>query len=182
MVTCGYTHRKNHPSSNTVVGDIEKIAYLPEEEFQKFVPDSEIIIGSPPCIAFSNSNKSGKGDKSKGIRLIEAYLRIVARKKYKNESILKYWILENVPNAKQYVKESYSAEELGLSGNFRLKVKFDSAKIYNAQYFGVPSKRMRFICGDFPEPQLTVDTDEKLFHLSHVLNILGNPTSNPMKK
>lgn len=169
------THRKNHPDANTVMGDVEMIAYLPDEEFDQVVPDSEIIIGSPPCIAFSNSNKSGKGDKAKGIRLIEAYLRIVARKKFKTNSILKYWILENVPNAQPYVKEEYSADELGLNGEFKLKVKFESSKLYNTQYFGVPSKRKRFICGDFPEPQKTVDSDENLIHLAHVLNKLKAP-------
>ncbi|MGB8215002.1 MAG: DNA cytosine methyltransferase [Anaerolineales bacterium] len=173
------THQKNHPSSNTVLDDVERIAFLSDEEFHRIVPDSEIIIGSPPCIAFSNSNKSGKGDKGKGIRLIEAYLRIVARKKNKVDSILKYWILENVPNVQSYIKEEYSAEDLELSGNFVLKVKFESSKLYSAQYFGVPSKRTRYICGNFPEPQKTIDSDEDLIHLAYVLNKLGIPKQKP---
>ena len=61
--------------------DIEKISKLPDKEFHEIIPDSEIIIGSPPCVSFSNSNKSGNVNKDLGIRLIEAFMRIVARKK-----------------------------------------------------------------------------------------------------
>lgn len=78
------THRANHPSSQTVMDDVERLSLLPDEEFNEMVPDAEVIIGSPPCVAFSNSNRSGKGDKAEGMRLIEAFLRIVARKKWKS--------------------------------------------------------------------------------------------------
>ena len=176
------THHQNHPASNTVLGDVEKIANLPDEEFHRVVPDSEIIIGSPPCVDFSNSNKSGKADKSKGIRLVEAFFRIVARKKYKRDSVLKYWILENVPNAEPHIEIEYSAQSLNLTNleeKFPLKVKFLSSHIYNAQYFGVPSKRVRFICGDFPEPEPTIKSDANLIHLDYVLRELGTPLLNP---
>ena len=45
------------------------------------LPDTEIIIGSPPCVSFSSSNKSGNADKSLGVDLTETFLRIVAIKK-----------------------------------------------------------------------------------------------------
>jgi DNA (cytosine-5)-methyltransferase 1 len=168
------THQKNHPTCQTLLDDVEKIAYLPDEEFHEIVPDSEIIVGSPPCVDFSSSNRSGKADKSKGLRLIKAFLRIVARKKFKTDSVLKYWILENVPNARFHVNSDYSAQELGLDGDFKLQVIYHSSHIYNAQDFGVPSKRIRFICGDFPEPQKT-NSKENLIPLSYVLNDLGAP-------
>ena len=79
--------------------DVELISKLHDEEFHKVIPDSEIIIGSPPCVSFSNSNRSGYANKDLGIRLIESFLRIVARKKNKRNSILKYWIMENVPQS-----------------------------------------------------------------------------------
>jgi DNA (cytosine-5)-methyltransferase 1 len=176
------THGKNHRYCNTILGDVEKIACLPDDQFEETVPDSEIIIGSPPCVAFSGSNKSGKGDKSKGIRLIESFLRIVARKKFKKGSVLKYWILENVPNAQPFVKAEYTARDLQLEGDFVLKVKFLSSHIYKAQYFGVPSKRIRFICGDFPEPKQTILFENDLVPLKHVLNTLGGPNKNVTEK
>jgi len=93
------TYQFNHRNSRTILDDIVKISYLPNDLFHETIPDTEIIIGSPPCVSFSNSNNSGKAEKSEGISLVLAFLRIVARKKWKNETILKFWIMENVPNS-----------------------------------------------------------------------------------
>ena len=95
------TYQGNKPGVNVIQDDVIKISLLPDDEFEKLVPDSEVIIGSPPGQSFSHSNKSGGADKSLGIKLIEAYLRIIARKKYKPNSVLRYWILENVPAVKK---------------------------------------------------------------------------------
>jgi DNA (cytosine-5)-methyltransferase 1 len=169
------THRANHSQSNTIKGDVISISQLPDEEFHALVPDSEIIIGSPPCVAFSNSNRSGKGDKSKGKKLIEAYLRIVARKKFREGSVLQYWLLENVPKAEPYIKESYTAGDLGLPGNFTLQVKHHNSGVHNAQYFGVPSNRKRYICGEFISPEALIGDDDNLIPMRNVLNALGTP-------
>lgn len=104
------TYKGNKPGVNVLLDDVIRISNLEDEEFERIVPDSEVIIGSPPCQAFSQSNKSGNADKTLGIQLIEAYLRIVARKKFKHNSILKYWVLENVPNSQKYIKEKYTAK------------------------------------------------------------------------
>ena len=172
------THRENHPNSITLLDDVIRISNLPDIEFNELVPDSEIIIGSPPCIAFSNSNKSGKGDKSKGIELFKAYLKIIFRKKYKENSILKYWILENVPNLQFHIRDEYSGKELGVKSNNTLKINNGNAGIYNAKYYRVPSNRKRFFCGEFPTPIQTITNDENLIHLSVVLNSLGIPKEN----
>lgn len=74
------TYKGNKPGVNVIKDDVIRISELPEDEFEALVPDSEVIIGSPPCQTFSHSNKSGNADKSMGIRLIEAYLKIIARK------------------------------------------------------------------------------------------------------
>lgn len=76
------THNENHPEGIAVCDDVIRLSLLPDEEFHATIPDSEVIIGSPPCTDFSNSNKSGNADKSVGLKLIKAYLRIVARKKF----------------------------------------------------------------------------------------------------
>ena len=83
------TYRGNKPGVNVVLDDVIRISNLDDEEFERTLPDSEVIIGSPPCQAFSHSNKSGHADKTLGIQLINAYLRIIARKKYKEGSILR---------------------------------------------------------------------------------------------
>ena len=64
------TYKGNKPGVNVVQDDVIRISKLSNEEFEKLVPDSEVIIGSPPCQSFSHSNKSGNGDKSIGIQLI----------------------------------------------------------------------------------------------------------------
>jgi len=98
------THNLNHPNSKTILKNILELRT--PKEIDKIVPDTEIIIGSPPCISFSNSNKSGKGDKTVGLELIKAFLRIIAWKKKKG--VLKYWIMENVPNSQKHTKDKYS--------------------------------------------------------------------------
>ncbi|ABX43282.1 DNA cytosine methyltransferase [Lachnoclostridium phytofermentans] len=175
------TYKANKPMVNVIQDDVIRISNLPDEEFEKLVPDTEVIIGSPPCVAFSNSNKSGKGDKTLGIQLLEAYLRIVARKKFKKNSILKYWVLENVPNIQKYIKKCYSAADLNLEGNFKLNTRCESAKVYNAKYFGAPTNRKRFLCGDFPAI-IETKNDNNLVTLGDILKSLGTPLSGEKKE
>lgn len=168
------TYKGNKPGVNVIQDDVIRISLLNDEEFESTVPDSEVIIGSPPCQAFSHSNKSGNGDKTFGIQLIEAYLRIIARKKAKPNSVLRYWILENVPAVKKYIKEEYSAADLGLQGDIVLRPHEGAAGIYNAKYFGAPTNRERYLCGEFPTPQKT-HTDQTVVTLQQVLTSLGEP-------
>jgi DNA (cytosine-5)-methyltransferase 1 len=48
------THHLNHPESNSVLMNILELDT--PEKIDKIVPDTEVIVGSPPCISFSNSN------------------------------------------------------------------------------------------------------------------------------
>ena len=169
------THKANYPQCFTDNIDIIELSNLPDDEFHERVPDTEIIIGSPPCVAFSSSNKSGKGNKEEGIKLIKAYLKIIARKKYKEGSILKYWLLENVPNVKKYIQESYTAKELGINNqNFILNVCGNNTGVYRVIDYGAPTKRKRFICGEFPKPIEENKKTEQL-NLRYILESLGNP-------
>lgn len=169
------THKENHPHAETICDDVIRVADLPEREFHQMIPDSEVIIGSPPCTFFSNSNRSGNGDKTKGLKLINAYLKIVARKKFKEDSILKYWILENVPKVRSYIKNTYTTQELGLEGTQVLVVKNSNSGEFNAKHYGVPSNRIRYFCGDFPLPEKVIKDDNKLIPLKKILSALGAP-------
>lgn len=175
------TYKGNKPGVNVIKRDIIEISNLPDEEFELLIPDSEVIIGSPPCQSFSHSNKSGNADKTLGIKLIEAYLKIIARKKYKKGSALKYWILENVPSVKEHIKEEYSAADLGLKGDFILRPHDGASGKYNAKYFGAPTNRVRYLCGEFPQPVETKN-DEDIITLKQVLDSLGNPLSRNHKE
>ena len=172
------THQANHPKSKTVLDDVIRISKLSDDEFHNIIPNTEIILGSPPCTYFSSSNKSGNGDKSLGIELIIAYLRIVARKKFMRNSILKHWILENVPNVEEYIHSEYNLEELGIDKSSVLKVKYDSSRAYNAKYFGVASNRKRYLCGDFPEPIETIKFEKDVRTVNNILSALSEPDNN----
>jgi len=172
------THHANHPKANTQSGDVVAISKLSDEEFHELVPDSEVIIGSPPCTAFSNSNKSGKADKSLGVELIEAYLKIVARKSIKKDSILKHWVLENVPNVFDYIKAEYTYKELGIDKEGTFKVKYPSSRVYNAKYFNVASNRKRYFCGNFPEPEEIIKDESKVRTINDILFYIKEPNHN----
>ncbi|MEQ9467834.1 MAG: DNA cytosine methyltransferase [Ekhidna sp.] len=121
------------------------------------IPDTEIILGSPPCVSFSNSNKSGKADKSMGLRLTETFLRIVAVKKFSPNSKLQAWFMENVPNSLKYIKHQYTFKDLGLTEwsksiglnpkDIAINIKGNSAVINSADY-GSPQVRKRAITGE----------------------------------
>jgi len=162
------THKLNHPDCKNIKMDILELNT--PEKIDAVVPDTEVIIGSPPCVAFSGSNKAGKADKSLGIRLIESFLRVIAWKKSKG--VLKYWVLENVPNSKDYIKDEYTWKELGLPGKGP-KLTVERRFILNAADFGSPQTRERFFCGDFPKP---VETHKSSWvTMAEVLDSLTNP-------
>jgi DNA (cytosine-5)-methyltransferase 1 len=167
------THLLNHPDCKTLKMDILELDT--PEKIDLYVPDVDVIIGSPPCVSFSGSNNSGKADKSHGIRLIKAYLRIIAWKKKKG--VLKYWLLENVPNSAKYIKEVYTWEELDIPGDGP-KLTMQQRNIINAEDYCVPQKRKRFICGDYPLPEPTCKEKANRKTVRMVLDSLGNPFKN----
>lgn len=121
------------------------------------LPDTDIIIGSPPCVSFSSSNKSGKADKSLGLKLTKIFLRIVAVKKYKPKSKLKAWFMENVTNSRVHLPVTYSFEQLGLK-SWALKNNYDpksiaislrnNRSVLNAADYGAPQSRVRVFSGE----------------------------------
>lgn len=173
------THKLNHPNClhpgldcHEEKGDILNIDPL---EVNLIIEDVDVIIGSPPCVSFSSSNCAGKADKSHGIKLIKKYLQIIAIKKYKPNSILKYWLLENVPNTKKVLKSEYSFKDIGLTDDIlhelgidkretetALEIEISSDSIFNAANYGVPQRRERLIVGEFPVPKPTHEKNQWL--------------------
>lgn len=121
------------------------------------LPDTEVIVGSPPCVSFSNSNRSGKADKSLGLKLTEVFLRIVAVKKYQPDSVLDAWFMENVTNSLNYLARSYKFRDLNLYDWARehgyspdkvvISIEGNSAIINSAEY-GSAQARKRAITGE----------------------------------
>ena len=95
-------------------------------------------------------------------------------KKFKQGSVLHYWVLENVPAVKDYIKDEYTAADFGLDGDFVLRPKDGASGKYNAKYYGAPTNRERYLCGEFPRPVAT-KTDNNITTLRQVLDSLGDP-------
>ncbi|MBF2734887.1 MAG: DNA cytosine methyltransferase [Betaproteobacteria bacterium AqS2] len=112
------------------------------------LPETDVIVGSPPCTDFSHSNRSGLADKTEGISLIELYLKIVAVKMWQPRSRLKAWYMENVPNSRKYVKKDYSFAALGLA-EFALALRgLDvNSREEDATDYGVAQARIRLLTG-----------------------------------
>lgn len=121
------------------------------------LPDTDVIIGSPPCVSFSSSNKSGNADKSLGVELTETFLKIVAVKKHQPNSILKAWFMENVVNSKRYLQTAYTFKDLGLTDWANknrispLKIAIDlyeNTSVINSADYGSFQARKRVISGE----------------------------------
>jgi DNA (cytosine-5)-methyltransferase 1 len=117
--------------------------------------DSEIILGSPPCVSFSMSNNAGKADKRLGVKLIESFLRVIAVKRNKPGSALKAWYMENVPKSQHSIEASYTFRDLNLA-TWAQQFDIDPDKValttngksLNSADYGSPQKRERWVCGE----------------------------------
>ena len=121
------------------------------------LPNSDIIIGSPPCVSFSSSNKSGNADKSLGVELTKTFLRVIAVKKHQSNSVLKAWFMENVVNSKRYLQITYTFKDLGLK-EWAIKNKInplmiaidlkENTAVINSADYGSLQARKRVISGE----------------------------------
>ncbi|HNV99908.1 MAG TPA: DNA cytosine methyltransferase, partial [Chitinophagales bacterium] len=121
------------------------------------LPNTDIIIGSPPCVSFSSSNKSGNADKALGVELTETFLKIIAVKKHQPKSILKAWFMENVVNSKRYLQTAYTFKDLGLTewanknriSPLKIAINlYENSAVINSADYGSFQARKRVISGE----------------------------------
>ena len=129
------THNENFGTSikETNVRELE-ITDLPLPK------DVDFIVGSPPCTQFSFSNRGGGGDIQDGLIDIYKFLSVVEYLKPK------YWVMENVPRVKSIIE--FLTENDPKFKKFKKLISFN--EIVNTYEYGVPQKRKRMICGNFP--------------------------------
>jgi DNA (cytosine-5)-methyltransferase 1 len=165
----------------------DKIRFIENE-----IPDSHVIVGSPPCVSFSSSNRSGKADKALGLRLIKTFLKIVAIKKHKKGSILKAWFMENVSKSKDHVKDHYTFKELGLEiwakkrklspNSIAIKLKTNT-QVLNAADYGSPQIRFRAISGEIVKFGTFVSPTKNLSECDYVtLGFIRSKLPSPISK
>jgi DNA (cytosine-5)-methyltransferase 1 len=163
------------------------------------LPDTQVIIGSPPCVSFSNSNRSGKADKSMGLQLTEAFLRIVAIKKHKRNSKLKAWFMENVVNSRKYLKPHYTFKDLKLqdwaidNGYAPTDIAIsllDNSTIINSADYGSLQLRKRVISGEIlrykkliiPKPTHKEPSGDEELPCYRTISIIKNSFPSPYDK
>ena len=131
--------------------------FLASEDAIENLLDTDVIVGSPPCVTFSSSNNSGKADKSSGVTLTRAFLRIVAVKKWKPRSILKAWFMENVPRSIRHLEPEYTFRDLNLEkwamsngiDPDEIAVRLNGNQfVLNSADYGCPQTRKRAISGE----------------------------------
>ena len=154
-----YNHNFGTESSIKNILDFKNTAEI------ELLPDTNVIIGSPPCVSFSSSNKSGKADKSLGLELTACFLRVVAVKKHKKKSMLKAWYMENVANSKNYINHIYTFNDLDLkewaiSNGYNPKAEalnlLDNTTIINSADYGSYQARNRALSGEIITKQKLV--------------------------
>ena len=201
----GYDHWRpaietyNHNfGTNSTIKNILDFKNIEEIEA---LPNTDVIIGSPPCVSFSSSNKSGKADKSLGVQLTECFLRIVAVKKHQKNSILKAWFMENVVNSKRYLQPEYTFKDLNLEDWAKSNkinphktaiVLSENTEVINSADFGSLQVRKRVISGEIidigklvrPQPTHSNKNESTLSSyrtISEMKRVLPSPFS-PKKK
>lgn len=126
------TNAKNNRHKTTEV-DIRKLSL---DELPK---DIDIVVGSPPCVEFSFSNRGGSGDIEDGLTDIEKFLEVVEHIKPK------FWAMENVPRVAPIItKELCKGGRLERFANLKPRI-----CILDACEWGVPQQRKRCIAGNF---------------------------------
>ena len=137
------TFALNHPEVNVVCADVLDID-------PRSLPDTDIIVGGPPCVNFSTS-KGSRANVLEGLRLVQWFLSVVAIKKPR------YWIMENVPQVAKHLPNKIPLSWFGVSGHGELPVPARSTLC--AADYGVAQLRVRHLVGNFPLPKST-HTDE----------------------
>lgn len=133
------TFQHNHPSAKTVKEDATKVN-------PNSIPDFEILVGGPPCVNFSSS-KGNRANVLEGLRLVQAFLRLVYERKPK------YWIMENVPRVARHIPNTIPLSWIGIDkkGDLAVPVRHE----FNCADYGVPQTRKRYLIGNYPIPPAT---------------------------
>lgn len=129
------TYRMNHPQlsdEHFYVGDIKELnKHI--EEYRHLLKDITLVCGGPPCQGFSMANRQRIIDDPRN-NLYKAYLIFL------KEVRPLFFVMENVRGMRNKIDEIQQdfAEYLGEEYNY-------SFAILNAQDYGVPQNRERFI-------------------------------------
>ena len=129
------TYKKNHPQlsdEHFYVGDIKELNKN-IEDYYHLLKDISIVCGGPPCQGFSMANRQRIIDDPRN-NLYKAYLEFLRKVRPL------FFVMENVRGMRNKIKEI----EQDFSEYLGDEYKYNFA-ILNAQDYGVPQNRERFI-------------------------------------
>lgn len=159
------TYVKNHPNTQFVLGDINKI--IPED-----IPECEGFVGGPPCQSWSVAGKQRGLDDKRG-KLFLTYIDLIKAKKPK------FFLIENV-------KGMLDAKFSDIFQDFIDRLDFAGYdvqwKLLDAVNFKIPQNRERlFLIGfrkdlnvkyEFPQPEYAQTT---------LSQVIGDITEEPVR-
>lgn len=153
------TFKLNFPEAETITGDLR--AKGVRRRLLHAAADAEIIIGGPPCQAFSQVRNHSRLIDDPRNSLYREFVRMVA----KLEPLA--FVMENVPGMDQMGVREQVADDLSLRGAYNVV-----AQVIDAADFGVPQTRRRIVfigihsSTDFEVPRLVGSGATAAFALS----------------
>ena len=126
------TFSQNFPSAAAIVGDLRKA--LVREKVIDIAKRADVIVGGPPCQAFSQMRNHSRLIDDPRNSLYREFVRVVA------ETSPKAFVMENVTGLDQMGVRQQVAKDLSLHGEYEVV-----PQILNAADFGVPQTRERLL-------------------------------------
>jgi DNA (cytosine-5)-methyltransferase 1 len=126
------TYALNFPGATTIVGDIRKAAV--REQILAAARGADIIVGGPPCQAFSQVRNHARLIDDPRNSLYGEFVRVV------REVLPAAFLMENVPGVAQMGVKEQIAEDLSLNGEYLV-----TPQVVDAANFGVPQTRKRLL-------------------------------------
>jgi DNA (cytosine-5)-methyltransferase 1 len=126
------TYALNFPEAQTICGDIRSSSI--RRKLATAARDAEIVVGGPPCQAFSQVRNHCRLIDDPRNTLYREFVRIVSRLEPLG------FVMENVPGLDQMGVREQVLEDLAQRGLYKV-----SAQLVDAADFGVPQTRRRIV-------------------------------------
>lgn len=127
------TYAHNFPEASVLCGDIRK-ADVRRVFLSAAGPDLDVLIGGPPCQAFSQVRNHARLIDDPRNSLYREFVRVIA------DVEPRAFVMENVPGLEQMGVREQVLEDLAIDGIYNV-----SAQVLDAADFGVPQTRQRII-------------------------------------
>jgi DNA (cytosine-5)-methyltransferase 1 len=127
------TYRQNFPEAQTIHGDIRK-PKVRHEVLSAATADVDIVVGGPPCQAFSQMRNHSRLIDDPRNSLYREFVRILDKLEPRA------FVMENVPGLEQMGVREQVLDDLALDGIYSVR-----SQVVDAVDFGVPQTRKRII-------------------------------------